>query len=161
TLDTLPRLLDHPGSLAAFDSFQRRAVELLAGSRTREAFDLSRESPRLRERYGDTHWGKRLLPARRLVEARVRVGPCPAGLRPPGHEQQLPAGHDLPPLRHRRPSGLPRPHGPADPDPPGGRADRGAAGGHRPGRAGLRLSAVAAVCYRSPDAHRPSLAAPW
>ncbi len=81
TLDTLPRLLDRPASLAGFDEFQKRAVELLAGRRTREAFDLSRESPRTRERYGDTHWGKSLLTARRLVEAGVRFVQCQAGFR--------------------------------------------------------------------------------
>jgi len=81
TLDALPRLLDQPGSLAAFDTFQRRAVELLAGSRTREAFDLAREDPRTRERYGNTHWGKSLLTARRLVEAGVRFVQCQAGFR--------------------------------------------------------------------------------
>ena len=34
---------------------------------------LAREDARTRERYGDTHWGKSLLTARRLVEAGVRV----------------------------------------------------------------------------------------
>jgi uncharacterized protein (DUF1501 family) len=81
TLDALPRRLDRAGSLAAFDDFQKRAVELLAGHRTRAAFDLSREDPRTRTRYGDTHWGKSLLTARRLVEAGVRFVQCQAGFR--------------------------------------------------------------------------------
>ncbi len=81
TLDALPRLLDRSDQLAAFDSFQSRAIELLAGRRTREAFDLSREQPRTRERYGDTHWGRSLLTARRLVEAGVRFVQCQAGFR--------------------------------------------------------------------------------
>jgi hypothetical protein len=81
TLDALPRHLDQPGSLAAFGDFQKRAVELLAGRRTREAFDLSREDPRTQARYGDTHWGKSLLTARRLVEAGVRFVQCQAGFR--------------------------------------------------------------------------------
>ncbi len=81
TLDALPRLLDRAEPLAAFDSFQRRAVELLAGRRTREAFDLSREDPRVRARYGDTEWGKDLLTARRLVEAGVRFVQCQANSR--------------------------------------------------------------------------------
>lgn len=81
TLDLLPRTLDRPGALAGFDGFQRRAVELLAGRRTREAFDLSRENMRTRLRYGDTHWGKSLLTARRLVEAGVRFVQCQAGFR--------------------------------------------------------------------------------
>jgi hypothetical protein len=81
TLDALPRALDRPEGLAAFDRFQRRAVELLAGRRTREAFDLSREDARVRARYGDTDWGKDLLTARRLVEAGVRFVQCQANLR--------------------------------------------------------------------------------
>jgi hypothetical protein len=81
TLDTLPRLLDRPENLAAFGEFQKRAVGLLAGRRTREAFDLSREDPRTRARYGDTHWGKSLLTARRLVEAGARFVHCQASFR--------------------------------------------------------------------------------
>jgi hypothetical protein len=81
TLDALPRLLDQPGTLAEFGTYQRRAIELLAGPRTREAFDLSRENLRTRTRYGDTHWGKSLLTARRLVEAGARFVQCQAGYR--------------------------------------------------------------------------------
>src|SRR5207248_1439855 len=81
TLDALARLPDRPERLTAFDRFQRRAVELLAGRRTREAFELSREDPRTRARYGDTDWGRSLLTARRLVEAGVRFVQCQAGFR--------------------------------------------------------------------------------
>jgi hypothetical protein len=81
TLESLPRVLDEPDVLSVFDRHQRRAVELLAGPRTREAFDLSREDPRLRARYGDTDWGKSLLTARRLVEAGARFVQCQANLR--------------------------------------------------------------------------------
>jgi Protein of unknown function (DUF1501) len=81
TLDALPRALDRSEPVAAFDSFQRRAVELLAGQRTRAAFDLSREDPRVRARYGETDWGLGLLTARRLVEAGVRFVQCQANLR--------------------------------------------------------------------------------
>lgn len=81
TLDGLARRLDRPDSLAAFDDFQRRAVELLAGQRARVAFDLSQETPRTRARYGDTHWGKSLLTCRRLVEAGVRFVQCQAEFR--------------------------------------------------------------------------------
>jgi hypothetical protein len=80
-LDTLPRALERPEALAAFGAFQRRAVEILAGRRTREAFDLSRENLRTCQRYGETHWGKSLLTARRLVEAGVRFVQCQAGFR--------------------------------------------------------------------------------
>lgn len=80
-LDTLPRLVDQGTNVIAADAFQRRALEMLASSRTREAFDLSLEHPRTRERYGNTHWGKSLLTCRRLVEAGVRFVQCQAGFR--------------------------------------------------------------------------------
>lgn len=82
TLDTLPRVVERSGTLSAVDAFQRRAIEMLASSRTREAFDLSLEGACTRERYGDTHWGKSLLTCRRLVEAGVRFVQCQAGFRP-------------------------------------------------------------------------------
>jgi hypothetical protein len=46
------------------------AFELLE-SRANEAFDLRREPPRIRERYGQTTVGQSLLMARRLIEAGV------------------------------------------------------------------------------------------
>jgi hypothetical protein len=48
-----------------------RAFALLAAPRAREAFDLSKEDPRLRERYGLNIHGQAVLQARRLVEAGV------------------------------------------------------------------------------------------
>src|SRR5262249_50825910 len=81
SLDVFSRSLDNPATLSAFDAHQRRAVEMLAGQRTREAFDLSREPEKVRERYGQTHWGKSLLTARRLIEAGARFVQCQAGYR--------------------------------------------------------------------------------
>lgn len=81
SLDALPRALDQRGALSTFDHHQRRAIEMLAGRRTREAFDLTREDVRTRDRYGNTHWGKSLLTARRLVEAGVRFVQCQAEFR--------------------------------------------------------------------------------
>jgi hypothetical protein len=81
SLDRLQRQIDSSGSMASFDEFEGQAVELLLGGRTREALDLSREDPRVVERYDTSHlssgWhkrrpstlGKRLLMARRLCEA--------------------------------------------------------------------------------------------
>jgi hypothetical protein len=81
-LDALPRALDDKyGPAAEFGRHQRRAVELLAGPRTRAAFDLSREDPRTVEKYGDSDWGRDLLTARRLVEAGARFVQCQANLR--------------------------------------------------------------------------------
>jgi len=80
TLDAFPHALDRTGT-NHFDRFQRRAVELLAGPRIRQAFDLSREPRRTQERYGNSEWGRDLLTARRLVEAGVRFVQCQANLR--------------------------------------------------------------------------------
>jgi uncharacterized protein (DUF1501 family) len=52
--------------------YQERAFRLLGSEAARRAFDLSQESPALRERYGRNKLGQSLLLARRLVEAGVR-----------------------------------------------------------------------------------------
>ena len=54
-----------------FDAFQQQAFALLTGPEARRAFELDREDPRLRDRYGRNTWGQRCLLARRLVEAGV------------------------------------------------------------------------------------------
>src|SRR5262249_28766806 len=56
---------------ADFDDARRRASELLTSARCRDAFDLAREDPRVRDRYGRTLMGQGLLLGRRLVEAGV------------------------------------------------------------------------------------------
>lgn len=81
SLDSLPRVLDQHGTLPIIEGMQRRAIEMLASSRTREAFDLSREDEPTRQRYGHTHFGKSLLTCRRLVEAGVRIVQCQAEYR--------------------------------------------------------------------------------
>lgn len=80
-LDLLPRAVDQSGTIPAVDRFQKQAVEMLAGSRMRTAFDLSRETEATRRRYGETHWGKSLLTCRRLVEAGARFVQCQATYR--------------------------------------------------------------------------------
>ncbi|MCX7418269.1 MAG: DUF1501 domain-containing protein [Planctomycetia bacterium] len=72
-LDTLERTFDRQRELAALDEFETQAMTLLTNSKTKEAFDLSREDPRIRDRYGRNQWGQQLLLARRLVEAGVDV----------------------------------------------------------------------------------------
>jgi hypothetical protein len=52
--------------------YQERAFQLLHSEEVRRAFDLSRESVVLRDRYGRNTLGQSLLLARRLVEAGVR-----------------------------------------------------------------------------------------
>jgi hypothetical protein len=62
------------------DTFQRRAYEIISSGRVQQAFDLTREPLKVRERYG-AGWGQELLLARRLVESGVRfVGVYVPGL---------------------------------------------------------------------------------
>jgi hypothetical protein len=72
-LDTLDRAFDRAGELAALDEFETQAMTLLTNAKTKEAFDLTREHERTRDRYGRNAWGQQLLLARRLVEAGVDV----------------------------------------------------------------------------------------
>src|SRR5262249_54098549 len=55
-----------------FDQTRQQAVELLASAKLRDAFDLSNEPDRLRDRYGRHRHGQSVLLARRLVEAGCR-----------------------------------------------------------------------------------------
>lgn len=70
--DTLRREIDRTETMSALDNFNRRALEMLTSSRTRQAFDLSKEPEAVRDRYGRTTGGQSLLLARRLVESGVR-----------------------------------------------------------------------------------------
>jgi len=70
-LDRFRRDVDTRGQVAAMDAFQASAYDMLSGSAVRRAFDISREDPRLRDRYGRTRLGQACLLARRLVEAGV------------------------------------------------------------------------------------------
>ncbi len=70
-LDRLRRGLDQSGTMDALDDYGRRAFEMVLGGRARQAFDLSRESPESRARYGSHLWCQQALLARRLVEAGV------------------------------------------------------------------------------------------
>ncbi|MBC8353796.1 MAG: DUF1501 domain-containing protein [Planctomycetes bacterium] len=72
-LDTIERAFDQQGELGALDEFETQAMTLLTNPRTKDAFDLSQEDDRTRDRYGRNTWGQQLLLARRLVEAGVEV----------------------------------------------------------------------------------------
>jgi hypothetical protein len=69
TFDTIDRGLDRSGLLQGLDSFESQAFDLIL-SRAREVFNLQREDPRTRDRYGPG-LGEQLLLARRLCEASV------------------------------------------------------------------------------------------
>lgn len=82
-IDSFRRQAERSNSLETWDRHHRQAVEILSSSRTRDAFDLTKEPDCIRQRYGDTHWGKSLLTCRRLVEAGVRFVQCQATYRLP------------------------------------------------------------------------------
>ena len=65
------RAVEESDALDAVDSFYQRAYAMISSKKAREAFDLSKEDPKLREEYGHSEAGARFLLARRLVEAGV------------------------------------------------------------------------------------------
>ena len=87
SFDSMQRDLDNTGQLTALDRYQQQAWSILTSDAARDAFDLDREPRQLRERYGfmpafnpgasdrcgAPAWSQRILLARRLVEAGVRL----------------------------------------------------------------------------------------
>ncbi|MBI3837321.1 MAG: DUF1501 domain-containing protein [Planctomycetia bacterium] len=69
--DRLRRDLDLSGSMAAMDRFEQQAVDIVAGQRAQQVFDLDNEPAAARDRYGSHNWCQQALLARRLVEAGV------------------------------------------------------------------------------------------
>ncbi|HEV3238231.1 MAG TPA: DUF1501 domain-containing protein [Gemmataceae bacterium] len=59
-------------NIDAMDTFYQRAYSLISSQKAKEAFDINKEEPKLRDEYGRNAAGQRLLLARRLVEAGVR-----------------------------------------------------------------------------------------
>ncbi|MBN8624144.1 MAG: DUF1501 domain-containing protein [Planctomycetes bacterium] len=68
-MDNMRREIDNSGALEAADRFDTQAYELVTGARATEAFDISKESDKTRDRYGRHSWAQSALLARRLVEA--------------------------------------------------------------------------------------------
>ncbi|NNE91294.1 MAG: DUF1501 domain-containing protein [Verrucomicrobiales bacterium] len=71
SLDHAQRAIERDSAADAIDGFTRKAFELITGPKAREAFDLSAEPDAMRNRYGRTTFGQRMLLARRLAEAQV------------------------------------------------------------------------------------------
>lgn len=69
-IDRLDRQVDRSGQINGLDEFEIQAFDLILG-RSKEAFDLTREDPRLRAKYNaaGTGLGDQFLMARRLCEA--------------------------------------------------------------------------------------------
>jgi len=87
SLDRLRAAVDQSGQMEAMDRFQQQAWEILSSPAARAAFDLDSEPAEVRQRYGfmpafdpkasnrcgAPAWSQRVLLARRLVEAGVRL----------------------------------------------------------------------------------------
>ncbi len=58
--------------LDSVDTFYNRAYSLISSQKAREAFDIEKEDPKLRDAYGRNQAGARMILSRRLVEAGVR-----------------------------------------------------------------------------------------
>jgi hypothetical protein len=83
SFNAFQKVVDATGRTTALDSFTEKAFDVLTSSRLLEALDLSKEDPKIRERYGNGQPYKyqydgaptineHLLMARRLVQAGVR-----------------------------------------------------------------------------------------
>ena len=70
-VDAQRRELDQQAACADLDDRRRKALAILTSTACRDAFDLEREDPRRRDRYGRTLMGQGLLLGRRLVQAGV------------------------------------------------------------------------------------------
>lgn len=70
-LDTIRREIDYRGALVGVDAYTVRALDMVASSKTRQAFDIEKEPTDVRERYGKAN--EDFLRARRLVEAGINV----------------------------------------------------------------------------------------
>ncbi|MDA0811361.1 MAG: DUF1501 domain-containing protein [Verrucomicrobia bacterium] len=85
SLDSFRRAADSSGMMEGLDAFSQQAIGILTSSRLGDALDLSKEDPKLVERYGKGDEVKRIddngaprvpqsfLTARRLIEAGARV----------------------------------------------------------------------------------------
>ena len=71
-LDGQAARADGLAAAGTMDVYQERALDLLRSPRVRRAFDLSRETAPVRDRYGRHKLGQSMLLARRLVQAGVR-----------------------------------------------------------------------------------------
>lgn len=73
TVEGVFPLIQESPEIQRLDTFYQRAFSMVTSPEARKAFDLSHEPAALRERYGRNLHGQRLLLARRLIEAGVRM----------------------------------------------------------------------------------------
>ncbi len=78
-IDTIRRDIDAKGDIGGFDTFYRDAMEMVTNTKAQSAFDVNKESVKLRDRYGRNDLGQCCLLARRLVESGVTFVTVQAG----------------------------------------------------------------------------------
>ena len=78
-VDTIRRDIDTRGDIAGLDKFYGDAFEMVTNEKALRAFDIHKEDPRLREKYGRNDLGQSCLLARRLVESGVTYVTVQAG----------------------------------------------------------------------------------
>jgi hypothetical protein len=72
-MDLYRRAADASGAMDSLDTFQQQAAGMLLSGAVERAFRMQDQDPKVRERYGRNEIGQRVLQARRLVEAGVRI----------------------------------------------------------------------------------------
>lgn len=72
-VDSHFRNMEQADQIDAMDSFYEKAYSLIGSEEARNAFDLSKEDEKIKERYGKNQAGMRMLLSRRLVESGVRL----------------------------------------------------------------------------------------
>ena len=73
TIDALQRKADlQPAAFDALDEHYKAALKMITAPETQKAFQIEQESDKVRDDYGRTPFGQRMLLARRLVESGVR-----------------------------------------------------------------------------------------
>lgn len=70
-LDSLRKRFDQNATFSQIDDVDQQALDILLSGRTRDAFDVSKEDEKTRQRYGEG-WGEQALIARRLIESGSR-----------------------------------------------------------------------------------------
>jgi uncharacterized protein (DUF1501 family) len=72
-IDALQRKADvQPTAFRALDEHFEAALNMITAPETKRAFEIEKEDPRLRDRYGRNKFGQSCLLARRLIQAGVR-----------------------------------------------------------------------------------------
>lgn len=98
TVDHHFRNLEKSDALDSMDAFYQHAYQLISSQKAREAFDLKAEPEALKDEYGRTAAGQRMLLARRLIQGGVRFVSLTVGAW--DHHDNLKAGieRELPPV---------------------------------------------------------------